>query len=338
LTPDGENAENASVEITAAGDACGPAAGPVFADAQGRFVLSDDQHRMIGPQKFVLKITHVSGVAVMDGDVFRKEHDLQTKPTAEPISLMKWGRIEGTLQAGTKKLEGTTMAVRWRKPDDLPVSPGFYSGAVTKKDGRFVVEQVMPGTNRVSRHVPSGSLGSAWSSYAGTIEVKSGETTHCTIGGTGHAVTGQAAVAQPEISKPVEWNKYTARVVPNPENMDDLTAPILPREYWPDWEQTDPNQCNVKRLLWDATEEGQQYKERMDRYSRAIAILRFAQLREDGTFRFDDLPPGDYVMVISETINCGMDSEAGDWRLQHTFTLDDSTDDTLDFGKLAMGK
>ncbi|MCL2119568.1 MAG: carboxypeptidase-like regulatory domain-containing protein [Planctomycetaceae bacterium] len=331
LTPEGENAENATVTIAVESSACGPDAGPVTTDAEGRFILSDDQHRMIGPQKFILKITHASGSAVIDGETFRKEHDLQAKPTGTPITLLKWGRVEGTLQAGTKTLEGTVIAVRWQTPDSLPTNPGFYLGTVTKKDGRFVFEQVMPGTVKLSRTVTGGGSSSGWSTYTGTLDVKPGETTYCVIGGTGKAVVGRAVV-----SEPVEWLEYTARIVPKPENMGDLTYPVLPREYWPDREQKDPYQCNIKRLLWETTEEGRQYKEQVSRYNKAMAILRFAPLRPDGTFRFDDLPPGDYVLVISETINCGMDSKAGNWRLQSAFTIDDPTEEPLDFGELML--
>jgi hypothetical protein len=244
LTPDGKNAENAAIEITAAASsACGPNAKPVFADKNGEFLLSEEQHQQIGPYPFVLKITHTSGAAVLDGETFRKTHDIPSDANAVPVRLRKWGRIEGTFRAGTKKLEGAELSLRWRKPETLPVHPGFYSGTTTKKGGRFVIEQVMPGTVDFSQYVPAKGLGSSWSSYCGTVEVRSGETTVCMLGGTGRAVTGKAVTPEP-----VDFTKYTARIVPRPENPEDLIPPVLPREYWPERDPKDPNRCNIKRL------------------------------------------------------------------------------------------
>jgi hypothetical protein len=64
-------------------------------------------------------------------------------------------------------------------------------------------------------------------------------------------------------------------------------------------------------------------------------------LQPDGTFRFDDLPPGDYSLVISETVNCGLRFETGDWFLQSAFTVDFSPESepqnekTLELGRMS---
>lgn len=233
--------------------------------------------------------------------------------------MMKWGRIEGVLQAGSKKLEGASLAARWVKPENLAAHPDFYWGTGTKKDGRFVFEQVMPGTIHLSRSILSRGLGSYWSTYYGSVEVKPGETTSCTIGGTGRAVIGQVVLPD---SASVDFREYTARIVPMPENRDDLISPELPKEYWPEPEPEKRESCNVKRLTWYRTPEGKRYKEQSERYNRAISILRFAVLDTDGRFRFDDLPDGDYALIISKTENCGLDFSLGDWHLSDSLTID----------------
>ncbi|MDR2168589.1 MAG: hypothetical protein LBP59_00425 [Planctomycetaceae bacterium] len=72
----------------------------------------------------------------------------------------------------------------------------FYQGNKTGKDGKFVFEQVFPGTSKMTRIVSAGNLDSSWSSFVRTIEVKSGETTYCTIGGDGKSVVGQAVAPE----------------------------------------------------------------------------------------------------------------------------------------------
>ncbi|MGL6196463.1 MAG: carboxypeptidase-like regulatory domain-containing protein [Thermoguttaceae bacterium] len=315
LTPNGEKAENATVEITIQENVCGPDAKPVFTNVDGVFILSDDQQGMIGPQKFVLKIAHQSGVAVVDGETFRKKHDSQKDVNASPIQLIKWGRIEGTIQSGKKTLEGTNIAIRLDKSNGLPVLPSYYQGTTTKRNGNFVFTQVMPGTITISKDVPT-SINSAWSSYCGSVEVKPGETTVCTIGNSGQAVTGKA-VAPGKI----DYRKYTARIVVKPENLDDLQYPELPKEYWPDPSQDAPNSCNVKRLAWYNTPEGKKYKDKLELYGKAVTKLRFTVLNPDGTFLFDDIPAGEYALLISETDNCGMGFDVGDWYVMSTFTV-----------------
>jgi hypothetical protein len=67
--------------------------------------------------------------------------------------------------------------------------------------------------------------------------------------------------------------------------------------------------------------------------------IRFCVLRRDGTFRFDDLPPGEYTMVISVSANCGMDFNAGAWHYQMTFTVDEAEEPLpMDLGELVFEK
>jgi len=201
---------------------------------------------------------------------------------------------------------------------------------MTKKDGRFVIEEVRPGIVRVMRLVPSG-IGSFWSSYFGTIEVKPGETTVCVLGGTGRAVVGKAT-----IPGNVSFIQYTARLIPKPDDLEDLTTPVIPREYLPD-PNDDPETCNLRLLAWYQTDEGKEYQRRSERNSKAMQQLRFAPLNRDGVFRFDDLPAGDYTLVISETVNCGMGTEVGDWHWQSVFTVNEpNAPSPIDLGELPM--
>ena len=228
------------------------------------------------------------------------------------------------------------MATRWVKPDALPASPGFYRGATTKQGGRFVFEQVMPGTINVTRNVLGSGIGSSWSSYVGTIEVKPGETTVWTIGGTGRAVVGKVTVPTA-----VDFRQFTARIVVKPDDLEDLKTPIIPNEYLPDPFADDQASCDLRLLAWYQTDEGKEYQRRSERNNRAVRNLRFCVLQRDGTFRFDDLPAGEYALVISETVNCGMGTEIGDWHWQSVFTVNVTVSEPnaaspMDLGELPM--
>jgi len=80
-----------------------------------------------------------------------------------------------------------------------------------------------------------------------------------------------------------------------------------------------------------------EYQRQSERSGKALRQLQFSVLKKEGTFRFDDLPAGDYALVISLTDNCGMDFGAGDWYLQSSFTVDGQSDTLpIDLGKLSF--
>ena len=100
----------------------------------------------------------------------------------------------------------------------------------------------------------------------------------------------------------------------------------------------DPETCNLRLLAWYETDEGKEYQRQIERYQRAVSQqLRFFPLNRDGTFRLDDLPAGDYVLVISENINCGVGTEAGDWHWQSVFAVDEQEETSpIDLGELPL--
>ncbi|MDR2168590.1 MAG: carboxypeptidase-like regulatory domain-containing protein [Planctomycetaceae bacterium] len=59
-------------------------------------------------------------------------------------------------------------------------------------------------------------------------------------------------------------------------------------------------------------------------------------LNADGVFRFDDLPAGDYVLVISEIANCGMCCTEGKRHFQGEFTINDQNENIQELGKLTL--
>lgn len=340
LTPEDVPAVNATVEVVVPESICVVDAKPVHTNENGEFLLSDDQWQTIGPQNFVLKITHPSGAIAFEGSEFRKRCDIHSDKDAQAITLQRWGRIEGTLICGTKTLEGTSVSASWEKPDSLSAHPRFYSATGTKKEGRFVLEQVFPGTISINRYISAERGPFLWSTYYGTVEVAPGETVRCTIGGTGRAVVGKAVVVTD--LEDVDFTKYTARLVKKPENPDDLTAPELPSEYQFDRNRSQDDQfsCNLRQLRWYQTPEGARYQEQLKRYLKATNNIRFNVLRSDGTFRFDDLPDGDYTLVISKTENCGLDCVVGPLHYHGFFTVDQSpqTKAPLKLGELTLKK
>lgn len=122
-------------------------------------------------------------------------------------------------------------------------------------------------------------------------EFKAGEPTKLDLGGTGRAVVGKL-VPPPGFKDRVFWNfaLITARV--------DLVAP--PRPPYPAEIQNKPQEHQAWWNAWKQTPEGQAWVAAYQAFERERSMSPYitASVDRDGSFRIDDVPPGDYVMSI----------------------------------------
>ncbi len=166
-------------------------------DATGRFQFPAQD------KDFQLVITHPSGFAYIKST---PEWDL-----TRIIHLEPWARVEGTFRIGKAPAPNV--------PLQLDVSrltghgrnePRFYVGyhSVTRPDGRFVFERVIPGKGWIGRQLfITAADGASRVTSAASIpaEFLAGKTCQIDLGGTGRAVVGK--LRPPDgFKEKVRWN------------------------------------------------------------------------------------------------------------------------------------
>ncbi len=282
-------------------------------DQTGRFRIT----REPDPQgeHFAVVVRHPDFQGEVNRAAWEANSTIATKP---------WGRIEGVARVGTKPASGASIAyfADRRAIDQMPY---VSESGETKADaeGRFIIERVMPGDVRVSIRSGEGPNGNG-SSYGKLMEVKSGETTRTEIGGKGRPVI--AKIALPTGFDPKADYLANSRfslqsdrpMVPSPkERLSTQDAALS------DWTSR-----------WMKSPEGYEYRRRYYMFSDV-------KLRDDGTIRVDDVPPGEYRLKITysaETIYGGLTAPERIAFVNKQFTIPEipggRTDEPFDLGVL----
>ena len=118
-----------------------------------------------------------------------------------------------------------------------------------------------------------------------------GKTTHIDLGGSGRPVIGKLEPPA-GFSEKVLWNFATVDVQ---TYLPELKTPSMP----PDIEK-DPKQSKVWWDEWIKTEEGKLWQRSYDDAEKILSARPFfwATVAPDGSFRIDDMLPGDYEMSV----------------------------------------
>lgn len=213
------------------------------------------------------------------------------------IALQPWGRIEGTAQVGGKAIVGETLrlgVMPWRAYRSPRVS--MFFGAATDGAGRFVFESIPSGDWKVEREInprPDGKMRIHIPAFSHGVPVvvRSGETARVTLGGGGRAVAGRAAT--PGVQVPIAWTENSVALILKAGTSGAPKPPLRTTfSSDADFQAAQKQYYQQSEAYWlsDAGRAAQQ----LQREYRAM----FAA---DGSFRIEDVPPGDYALKVSLT-------------------------------------
>jgi hypothetical protein len=208
--------------------------------------------------------------------------DVLSGNSSEPIKLEPWCRVEGTVKIGAKPA-----------PAGTKVSLGLF-GAVanaarivyaydtaTDGQGRYVLDHVPAGVNQVK--VKPSKTGTALEQY---VAAEPGKTIRFDIGGKGRPVIGKLVLNGLDV-KDLNHPDPAARLMSNSHFRRDVPWPSPPQ---PD-RSLPPQEREDQARAWRRTPEAvDQWK---DQYRHTI------EFQPDGTFRFEDVPPGKYKLTLT---------------------------------------
>ncbi|WP_082846423.1 carboxypeptidase regulatory-like domain-containing protein [Planctomyces sp. SH-PL14] len=337
VTPDGRPAEKATVviglnrtqirflngEFSESGSYCDRRT----TGAKGEFEIPSQT----GP--FELIVVHPSGAAWVP---------LKPDDALETIRLEPWAVVQGMVRVGAEPAADVLLKLSHHSDSYAEGRPNvsFDYHATSARDGSFRWDRVLPGKGTVVRivrhHIRAGGESQTYSHHR-TTEFPKGETTEVQIGGTGRPVTG-LLVAPADLKVPFDWNFSSINVEPvgplpppPPEIPADVEADEAKRQKW--WQ------------AYMATPQGIAYRSAYDAFlAQREAASRFSSaVNRDGTFRINDIPPGEYELTaeLSAIPSDAVNAFAGPLgRLKRTFTVPpiegDRTGAALDLGTLEM--
>ncbi|MGO9204204.1 MAG: sigma-70 family RNA polymerase sigma factor [Limisphaerales bacterium] len=192
---------------------------------------------------------------------------LPITPTNHSVSmqLQPWGRIEGVLRLATQPNSGQPISLSAALGPGGEETVGLSLGAYTTEtdeQGNFVFDQAPPGQFNLylAKPVPS--------SHVTPVQIQPGATTVVQIGGTGAILSGRLALSKP--GQVIDWSKQL--IFPTLQTKLPIPAGLSP-----------PAQAEWHRK-YSESEEG--------RAARNYPL----DVRADGAFTVEDVPPGDYEL------------------------------------------
>ena len=233
----------------------------IHCDASGKFTLPATADDTL------VIVTHPSGLLQTTAGVVRQTGRARLQP---------FGRVEGVLLSeGKPKPRANVSIQRFHERLGLDMT---YS-AVSDEDGRFTFTNLMAGEYNLyrsffPRRQPDGEF-EVSSSHQKYISITSGETVKIKWGGDGRSVLGQAAPENPALT--VDWlNDSHSLVLVHPSAATSVT-----------------------KFVRDSWGLGTSAAERLNEAREARSY--HLEFEEDGSFRAEDVPPGNYELRIKVT-------------------------------------
>jgi protocatechuate 3,4-dioxygenase beta subunit len=191
------------------------------------------------------------------------------------VTVSPWGRIEGVLKVGSHSAP--------RRKVSAWMANQSFSGRVdydtqTDEQGGFAFERVTPGAITVYRYVENQDNRSWTPSNPVFVEVGPGQSLHVQVGGNGRPVIGRLLVPQ---------GFSLANLVCAPGELSTVRSRPRQPDDFPDY--TDEQQSAWYERFYQ-TAAGKAYYQGERKYA--------VDLRPDGTFRFEDVPAGQYVLEL----------------------------------------
>jgi thiol-disulfide isomerase/thioredoxin len=219
------------------------------------------------PDDMPVIVTAPEGLLVTTVAKAREDPRLRLKP---------FGRVEGTLMSeGKPKPGGSVTATLLTETHELYLS----REGTADQDGKFVITNLPPGEYQLYRvFLPRRRRNEPYAvqpSHQRLLTIKDGETVQVQYGGDGRSVTGQAAPENPAIA--VDW-------LNDPQSLE-LARPSAGG--------------GVKSFISESFGLGKSAADIIqdEREKRSYHI----EFEEDGSFRAEDVPPGNYELRIKVT-------------------------------------
>ncbi|QDT76636.1 Regulatory protein BlaR1 [Gimesia maris] len=298
LTAEGKPAAAAEIAVGIAGSQISIRQGRLGTRQTYATVLKSDEagHFGIPPRNepFQLIILHPAGFAYLKSE---------TGPIPDPIQLTPWARIEGTFSIGKLPAAGVELALGLNNGINASrdEGPSIFTQNEIKTDqtGRYVFDRVFPGQTRVGRNITymvrQGAT-EATSSIQIPIELKAGETKLLNLGGTGRPVIGKLKPAENHTGNVLwplahlsahEYFRPPAGMLPLEASSND---PRGFQAWYTAWQKS--ADYPAEKVIYEQYEEAR--SKRLDETPRINASIA-----RDGTFRIDDVPPGEYVLSVN---------------------------------------
>jgi hypothetical protein len=222
-----------------------------------------------------LIVAHKAGFAEISSDQFSATNIVMLQP---------WGRVSGTLKIGRRSGANETMLLhnwffRGTLPSEMPPFSVMYS-VKTDADGHFEMECVPPGDWSISHQLnfKDGKPGIVPVGQDTPIHVLPGQTTQVTIGGVGRRIIGKVDAKDPSLH--IDWRRDVQHLI---SIIPELQEPATPGAISHD-------ELKRQNEFW-LSPAGRQAQ--LDRR------LYVPVFESDGSFRVDDVLPGDYDLSIT---------------------------------------
>lgn len=204
----------------------------------------------------------------------------------QPLRLQPWARASGRVILAGKPLAGATVDTGARRL--VGDCMALYSlETTTDPNGRYELTRLPPGPISIGRriHLEKGFTAVNAQDHGSQLVLEAGQNVEANIGGSGHAITGR--LLDPD-GRPFQADNYwvEAKLLAKAANAKGVP---LPAEF----AAMTPQQKQDWRIQWSKTKDGRIYADQG-----APLIFYYLDVGADGSFRVEDVPPGDYMLVI----------------------------------------
>jgi hypothetical protein len=234
--------------------------------------LSIPQH----DKPWLILILGADSYALANKELPAKSTKIQAKPYAQ---------IEGQYRVGSRPVPNQELKLSGTIADSTGACTIFLDQeATTDPEGRFTFKNVVPGSSlRVARRDRKDEARGVWS-IGEPVHVASGKTTRVMLGGTGRPVIGRIE-APSGWTKPIDFNDRSEAHIESNRPLTPYPLVLFRGKSTQEWRE--PYEWHER---WHQSPEGRDYMDR--RVSKGVA------LDPDGSFRIDDVPPGEYRLAV----------------------------------------
>ncbi|MDX2200178.1 MAG: redoxin domain-containing protein [Phycisphaerae bacterium] len=215
-------------------------------------------------------VYHATGWSFLEDRTLRSD---------EAIPLQLWSRVTGVLREGGKPVVGAEVVLRSSAKRNALVSFVAASQeyrAITDSEGRFAIDQVLPGYGRIG---PAAPAEFQWwqPRFERSVEIEIGKTAEVAVVAEGARVVARLPV-RGEPARTMEGNPLRPSI----------SMRRMPKPAPPEVREQGSDAIYAWYEQWKATEEGRRVLELPHEY--------MAEIAEDCAIRFAHVAPGDYSL------------------------------------------